>query len=114
MTKFSQFRVLISGILSPLAALILYALVYSFLTQASTNREKDWLFRLSVSSLAMTLPHEEIGKQGKGAAQFAWPEIQRMFDPVQHLEIIPASGQHPRPAYPSSQFSCAESAGGKI
>jgi thiol-disulfide isomerase/thioredoxin len=56
MTKLSKFRVLISGILSPLAALILYKLVYSFLTQASTNREKDWRFRLSLSSLAMTLP----------------------------------------------------------
>jgi peroxiredoxin len=56
MTKLSRFRVLISGILSPLAALFLYALVYSILTRASADLEKDWLFRLSLSTLAMSLP----------------------------------------------------------
>jgi len=56
MTKLSKNRVLISGILSPLAAIVLYALVYSILTQVSTDREKDWLFRLTLSTLAMTLP----------------------------------------------------------
>jgi len=56
MTKLSNYRVLVAGILSPLAALFLYALVYSILTRASRDHEKDWLFRLSVSALAMTLP----------------------------------------------------------
>jgi thiol-disulfide isomerase/thioredoxin len=56
MTKLSNYRVLVSGILSPLAALMLYALVYAVLTSASTDREKDWVFRLSISTLAMTLP----------------------------------------------------------
>ncbi len=56
MTRLSQYRILISGILSPLAAVFLYVLVYSILTQVSADREKDWLFRLTVSTLAMTLP----------------------------------------------------------
>jgi thiol-disulfide isomerase/thioredoxin len=56
MTKFSNYRVPISGIVSPLAALLLYALVYATLTGASADREKDWLFRLSLSTLAMTVP----------------------------------------------------------
>ena len=56
MTRLSKYRVLLSGILSPLAALVLYALVYSILTQVSADREKDWLFRLTLSTLAMTLP----------------------------------------------------------
>jgi thiol-disulfide isomerase/thioredoxin len=56
MAQPSNYRVLVSGILSPLAALVLYALVYSMLTRASADLEKDWLFRLSLSTLAMTLP----------------------------------------------------------
>jgi peroxiredoxin len=56
MTKLSKVRVLISGILSPLVALVLYMLVYSILTRTSADLEKDWLFRLSLSALAMTLP----------------------------------------------------------
>ena len=56
MTKLSNYRVLVTGILAPLAALLLYVLVYSSLTRASGNLEKDWLFRLSLSTLAMTLP----------------------------------------------------------
>jgi peroxiredoxin len=56
MTKFSDYRVLISGIASPLAAFLLYAVVYTTLTAISANHEKDWLFRLSLSALAMTVP----------------------------------------------------------
>lgn len=56
MNKLSKYRVLISGILSPLAALFLYALVYTILTRSSADLEKDWLFRLSLSTLAMTVP----------------------------------------------------------
>ena len=47
---------LFCGIVSPVLALFLYTLVYGTLTQASVDREKDWLFRLSVSTLAMTVP----------------------------------------------------------
>jgi thiol-disulfide isomerase/thioredoxin len=56
MTKLSKHRVLICGILSPLAALFLYALVYGTLTRYSADLERDWLLRLSASTLAMTVP----------------------------------------------------------
>ncbi|MGH9513338.1 MAG: redoxin domain-containing protein [Terriglobales bacterium] len=56
MTKLSKHRALIAGILSPLLALVSYAVVYSILTQISSDRERDWLFRLTVSTLAMTVP----------------------------------------------------------
>lgn len=50
MTKLSQYRVLVSGVLSPVAALFLYALVYSMLKRASFNLEADWLPRLILST----------------------------------------------------------------
>ena len=56
MTKLSKHRVLICGILSPLAALFLYALVYGTLTRYSADLDKDWLLRLSLSTLVMTVP----------------------------------------------------------
>jgi thiol-disulfide isomerase/thioredoxin len=56
MATLSRYLVLIVGLLSPLLAQLLYSLVYTTLTHSSSNREKDWLFRLSVSTLAMTLP----------------------------------------------------------
>jgi peroxiredoxin len=56
MSKLFKYRALICGILSPLAAIFLYVLVYNILTSASTHREKDWLFRLSLSTFAMTVP----------------------------------------------------------
>ncbi len=52
----SNYRVLVAGILSPLAAVILHILVYGTLTRFSPDLEKDWLFRLAVSTLAMTIP----------------------------------------------------------
>lgn len=56
MTRLSKYRVLICGILSPLAAIFLYVLVYGTLTRYSADLEKDWLFRLSLSTLAITVP----------------------------------------------------------
>jgi thiol-disulfide isomerase/thioredoxin len=56
MTKLSKYLVLASGVISPLAALFLYALVYATLTRQSSDLEKDWLFRLSLSTIAMTVP----------------------------------------------------------
>ena len=56
MTKLFRYLVLIIGVLSPFLAQYLYSLVYTTLTQASSNREKDWLFRLCMSALAMTVP----------------------------------------------------------
>ena len=40
MKKLSNYRVLIAGILSPLAALFLYALVYSILKRAGADLER--------------------------------------------------------------------------
>ena len=54
--KLSKYRVLLCGILSPVLALLLYVLVYGTLTRSSNDLEKDWLFRLSASTLAMTIP----------------------------------------------------------
>ena len=56
MSRLSRYRVLVAGIVSPLAALFLYALVYSTLTYLSSDLEKDWLFRLTVSTLMMAVP----------------------------------------------------------
>ena len=42
--KLSKHHVLLCGILSPVLALILYALVYGTLTRFSADLEKDWLF----------------------------------------------------------------------
>jgi thiol-disulfide isomerase/thioredoxin len=55
-TTLSRHRVLICGILSPVAAIVLYGLVYGTLTSLSSNVEKDWLFRLWISTLAMFVP----------------------------------------------------------
>lgn len=51
-----KYRVLILGILSPILALVAYTLVYNFLTSRSKNLEHDWLPRLAISAVAMTLP----------------------------------------------------------
>jgi len=56
MAKLSRYLVLILGLLSPILAPRFYSLVYTTLTQSSTDRDKDWLFRLAISTLAMTLP----------------------------------------------------------
>ena len=56
-SKWSRHRVLIWGLLSPFGALILYVLVYTILTRASSDRQKDWAFRLTLSTLAMVVPH---------------------------------------------------------
>ncbi len=49
-------KLLIFGILSPFAALLFYVLVYNILSDLSSNLEKDWVFRLTASTLAMTIP----------------------------------------------------------
>lgn len=54
--KLPKRRVLLCGILSPVLALILYGVVYGTLTRYSTNLEGDWRFRLSLSTIAMTIP----------------------------------------------------------
>ena len=56
MAKLSSYRVLIAGILSPPAAAFFAMFVYSTLTQASADRDKDFVFRLSLTTLAMAVP----------------------------------------------------------
>ena len=54
--KLSRHRVLICGILSPVVALFLYSLVYGILTRFSSDREKDWPFRLTMATLMILVP----------------------------------------------------------
>jgi peroxiredoxin len=56
MSKIQRYRVLIAGLVSPIAAVFLYVVVYGTLTQFSKDRERDWLFRLTLSAAAMMLP----------------------------------------------------------
>lgn len=56
MGSLSKYRVLFAGILSPVAALILHILVYGTLTRLSPDLQKDWIFRLAASTVAMTIP----------------------------------------------------------
>ena len=49
-------RVFVAGVVAPVASVVLYMVVYSALTSASRDVTRDWLFRLSVSTLAMLLP----------------------------------------------------------
>lgn len=56
MEKLSKYRVLVLGILSPVIAVLLSALVNGILMHWSADPEKDWLFRLSVSTVVMVVP----------------------------------------------------------
>ncbi len=56
MSKLSTRRTLIAGVLSPLLAALLGAGVYTGLTQASADRDADFAFRLSMTTLVMVLP----------------------------------------------------------
>lgn len=56
MSKIQRHRILIAGLVSPLAAVVLYVVVYGTLTQLSKDHERDWLVRLTLSAAAMMLP----------------------------------------------------------
>jgi peroxiredoxin len=56
MPALSSYRVLLAGILSPPAAALIGMKVYGHLTRASADLDKDFLFRLSTTALAMTVP----------------------------------------------------------
>jgi thiol-disulfide isomerase/thioredoxin len=49
-------RILVFGILSPPTAALLGPRVYSTLTRASSDRDADFVFRLSMTALAMAVP----------------------------------------------------------
>ncbi len=52
----SKHRVLISGILSPILAVLLSALVNGALLRVSAEPQENWLFRLCVSTAVMVVP----------------------------------------------------------
>lgn len=56
MTKLSKYRVLVLGVLSPIMAILLSVLVNDVLMRWSADHEKDWLFRLSMSTVVMVAP----------------------------------------------------------
>jgi peroxiredoxin len=56
MPQTGPYPTLIAGLASPFAAAALGALTYSTLTRASADRDADFVFRLSMTALAMTLP----------------------------------------------------------
>ena len=56
MARLSSYRVLVAGILSPFAAAYLGRLVYRTLTRASAHPDADFVFRLSMTALAMAVP----------------------------------------------------------
>lgn len=51
-----RYRVLVSGILSPIMAVLLSALVNAVLMRLSSGLKKEWLLRLSVSTIVMVVP----------------------------------------------------------
>ena len=56
MLALSSYRVLLAGILSPPSAALIGMKVYGHLTRASADPDKDFLFRLLATALAMTVP----------------------------------------------------------
>ena len=56
MTKASNYRVLVAGILSPPLAAFLGLYVYAAVTRASGDPNQDFVFRLTVVILAMATP----------------------------------------------------------
>jgi thiol-disulfide isomerase/thioredoxin len=56
MAKLSTYRVLIAGLLSVPAGALFGMLVYTSLTRASVDRDEDFVFRLSLTTLAMVVP----------------------------------------------------------
>jgi len=70
MSKLSSHRTFFSGLTSPAAAAALGWLAYRTLTRASTDRDADFVYRLSLTALAMTLPFVI-------TLAFAWAERRR-------------------------------------
>lgn len=56
MAKLGTYRTLIAGILSPILAAALGAGVYIGLTRASVDRDADFVFRLTMTAVAMIVP----------------------------------------------------------
>ncbi len=56
MAKFSKYRVLVVGILSPVLALVLNVILIQTLLALSPNPESNWRFRLIISSIGLAIP----------------------------------------------------------
>jgi hypothetical protein len=56
MPNLSKHRVLLSGVLSPLLALVLNVILIQILLVLSSDPERNWRFRLVVSTLALLIP----------------------------------------------------------
>jgi thiol-disulfide isomerase/thioredoxin len=56
MSRLSSYRTLLAGLVAPFAAAGLGFYVYRTLTRASTDRDADFVFRLSVVAIAMAVP----------------------------------------------------------
>jgi hypothetical protein len=56
MGTLSKYRVLVSGILSSFLAVFLNVIVNGILMRFSADPEKDWRFRLSMSTVVMAAP----------------------------------------------------------
>jgi len=56
MPNLSKHRVLLSGVLSPLLALVLNVILIQILLVLSSDPERNWRFRLVVSTLALPIP----------------------------------------------------------
>ena len=56
MSKIGKYRTLIFGVSSPILAAVLGAGTYLLLTRTSENLDADFVFRLSMTSVAMALP----------------------------------------------------------
>ncbi len=55
-TTMKRYRTLVFGILSPILAAFLGSTAYTLLTRASENRDADFVFRLTMTTVAMALP----------------------------------------------------------
>ncbi|UCF37533.1 MAG: TlpA family protein disulfide reductase [Acidobacteriota bacterium] len=56
MSKSVAYRTLIAGVLSPILSVILGVVAYSTLTRASADRDADFVFRLTMTTIVMLLP----------------------------------------------------------
>jgi thiol-disulfide isomerase/thioredoxin len=112
MAKLSTHKTLIAGIASPIFAAALGAGVYMALTRASTDRDADFVFRLTSTAIAMAVPFvitlflamgdrrrsafTTSGKIGLTLAvlslALAWLPVNGMFDRLRQAENLALSG----------------------
>ncbi len=90
-----KLAVLICGILSPVAAVFMYKLVSRGLLLGSADPESNWLFRLTMSGMAMTIPffvtlavavqegrHQPLSRPSKLGLAFAVLSVGLTYRPI--------------------------------